>query len=586
MLIPGAPFLLLDDARPGGAQTLYRDPHSIVVAHRVDDVRAALAQLRDAIRSGLHAAGWLSYEAGFAFEPTLPAPPLSDSALPLLWFGLFATAERLDDAAFARLLPDAAGGWVGPPRPRLSRRAYQRAFERVQTLIAAGDIYQANLSFRADVPVAGHPLAIYARLRRSAQVGWGGVAYDGRNWLLSLSPELFFQTDGTTVAARPMKGTAPRGRDPAEDAALAAELAADPKQRAENLMIVDLIRNDLSRVAQPGSVATPRLFAVERYPTVHQMVSDVTARLSPGKDAFDLIEALFPCGSITGAPKVRAMEIIAEVEPDARDAYTGSIGTIGPDGSAAFNVAIRTLQLTEGATRAQLGLGSAVVADSQAESEWRECLAKGGFVTAASTPFDLFETMRFEPDEGVIRLEEHLARLARSAATFGFPFDRHEIRQRLHAATFHRTTPGRLRLMLAAQGAIAVEVGDLPATPPPPVPVGIVPLPVDAADFRLRHKTTDRAFYHDGRRASGCFEALFVRPDGWLTEGSFTNLFVPRDGLLVTPPLDRGLLPGILRAALIESGKAREGDLTVADLAGEFWIGNDLRGLMKARLVA
>ncbi|WP_420139081.1 aminodeoxychorismate synthase component I [Sphingomonas sp.] len=584
MLVPGTPFVLLDDARPGGAQTLYRNPSTILVAQRAGDVRPALAEIRAATRDGLHAAGWLSYEAGPAFEPTLPAPHASDTGLPLLWFGLFEQAETLDAAAFERLLPDAAGGWVGAPRPRVSRRAYQQAFDRVAALIAAGDIYQANLSFRADVPVAGHPLAIYARLRSSAQVGWGGIAYDGQNWLLSLSPEMFFQTDGAAVSARPMKGTAARGRDPAEDAALAAELAADPKQRAENLMIVDLIRNDLSRVAQPGSVATPRLFAVEQYPTVHQMVSDVTAQLQPGRDAVDLLEALFPCGSITGAPKVRAMEIIGEVEPDSRDAYTGSIGVFAPDGSAAFNVAIRTLGLRDGARRARMGLGSAVVADSTAESEWRECLAKGAFVTAASTSFDLFETMRFEPDEGVVRLEDHLARLARSAAALGFVFDRHDIRHRLHAATYRRTTPARLRLMLSAGGAIAVEVGDLPATPTAPVEAAVIPLPVDPADFRLRHKTTDRGFYTAARQASGCFEALLVRPDGWLTEGSFTNIFVPRDGVLVTPPLDRGLLPGILRGCLIEEGRAREGDLTVADLSGDFFIGNDLRGLMKARL--
>ncbi|WP_162875556.1 aminodeoxychorismate synthase component I [Sphingomonas crusticola] len=585
MSLPATPFVLLDDARPGGPHTLYRNPLAIVTTHALDEVRPALAELREAVRRGMHVAGWLAYEAGHALEAKL-AQQTRGGRIPLLWFGVFEQAERLDPDELAALLPDAAGAWAGAPRPNISRRAYEEAFDRVHAWIAAGDIYQANLSFRADVPIQGHPLALYAGLRQTAQVGWGGVVYDGRNWLLSLSPELFFRTDGRRVEARPMKGTAPRGRDEAEDKALLAALAADPKQRAENLMIVDLIRNDLSRVARPGSVVTPALFAVEHYPTVHQMVSEIEAELAPGRDAIDLIEALFPCGSVTGAPKVRAMEIIGEVEADAREAYTGAIGAIGPDGAAAFNVVIRTLALEGGASHARMGLGSAVVADSTADGEWRECLAKGAFVTAGAARFDLFETMRFEADEGIIRLEEHLARLARSAAAFGFVFDRHDIRHQLQVATFPLTAPARLRLMLGRSGAMAVEVRDLPPPPAEPVAVQVATLPVDPADFRLRHKTTDRAFYADARAKAGTFEMLFVRPDGLLTEGSFTNLFVPRDGKLVTPPLHLGLLPGILRAALIAQGDAVEANLTVADLQGEFFIGNDLRGLMKARLAA
>jgi para-aminobenzoate synthetase/4-amino-4-deoxychorismate lyase len=584
MIEPGLPFVLLDDARPGGACTLYRDPEMILTAYAPDEVRTCLAQLRAAIGRGRHVAGWLAYEAGYALEPKLARLALPDTTLPLMWFGVFERAEALDATAREALLHDPAGAWIGAPRPAISRDDYDRAHERVQALIAAGDIYQANLSFRAEVPVEGHPLAVYARLRANALAGWGGIIHDGRNWLLSLSPELFFRTDGSTVVARPMKGTAPRGYDAAEDAALAAALAADPKQRAENLMIVDLIRNDLSRVAMPGSVVTPALFAVEHYPTVHQMVSSVEARLTPGRDAIDLLEALFPCGSVTGAPKVRAMEVIAEVETDARGPYTGTIGAIAPNGGAAFNVAIRTLVLEEGKHAGRIGLGSAVVADSTADGEWRECLAKGAFLTMDQPVFDLFETMLFEPEEGIVRLEEHIARLGASARHFDFAFDRHEIRNELHAATFRQTAPSRVRLMVGRSGAIAIEVRALPATPPQPIPVRVVPLPVDTADFRLRHKTTDRAFYADAREDAGMFEVVFVRPDGLLTEGSFTSLFVPHDGKLVTPPLELGLLPGIRRALLIEQGKAVEGRLTADDLAGEFFLANDLRGLMKARL--
>jgi para-aminobenzoate synthetase/4-amino-4-deoxychorismate lyase len=586
MLPTDAPFVLLDDAREGGTQTLYRNPVEIVSARTSAEIAPALARLRAATAAGRHAAGWMSYEAGHALDPKLA--PLAVPAGPddpwLLWFGLFAEAETLAPGALEDMLPDPAGAWAGKPRPLISRDDYDIALDRTKALIAAGDIYQANLSFRATVPVTGAPLALYARMRAQSGAGWGGIIHDGRHWLLSLSPELFFRIDGSRIAARPMKGTAPRGRTPAEDDAFAARLAADPKERAENLMIVDLLRNDISRIARAGSVVVPELFAIERYPTIQQMVSEVEADLAPGRDAIDVIEALFPCGSITGAPKIRAMEIIEAVEAGARGPYTGAIGHLAPDGSAAFNVAIRTLVLPEGGNAALIGLGSAVVADSTADGEWHECLAKGAFVTTGQRAFDLIETMRFDPDEGIVALDRHMARLGNSARSLGFRFDHHAVRNELHTATFRLIHAGRIRLLLSPSGAVAVEVRALSPASDETATVDIVPLPVEPSDFRLAHKTTDRAFYDDARRASGRFEVIFVRPDGLLTEGSFTNLFVPRDGRLVTPPLTRGLLPGILRGALLESGEAVEGDLAVADLAGGFFVGNALRGLIGAQL--
>jgi len=340
------------------------------------------------------------------------------------------------------------------------------------------------------------------------------------------------------------------------------------------------MRNDLSRVAVAGSVAVPALFAVETYPTVLQMTSTVTAALAPGKDAIDVIEALFPCGSITGTPKQRAMEVIAEVEDTPRGLYTGAIGRIDAGGDATFNVAIRTL--TIGNDRASLGLGSGIVADSRADEEWAECLAKGAFVTAGQRRFDLIETMAFDPEAGIARLERHLARMKASAECLGFSFDRHDARNELQAATFRLRAPRRIRLVLAASGALAIEVAPLPESPAGPVAVHIVPRPVGPRDFRLRHKTSDRAFHDAARRAAGTDEVIFTDEDGYLTEGSFTSLFVERDGVLVTPPLSRGLLPGVLRAELIETGLAVEAELTAADLAGGFLIGNAVRGLLPA----
>jgi para-aminobenzoate synthetase/4-amino-4-deoxychorismate lyase len=531
---------------------------------------------------GLDAAGWLTYEAGAALEPAAPAREMDG---PLLWFGLFRGHQRLGADAVPALLPDPAGAWAGRPRPLLDRAAYDAALARVLGYIEAGDIYQANLTFRAEAPVAGHPTALYALLRARAAAGHGALVATGEQWLLSLSPELFFTLEDGTLTARPMKGTTRRDADPAIDAALARDLAEDPKQRSENLMIVDLMRNDLGRVAQPGSVAVPQLFHVETYPTVHQMTSTITARLDQGLGAVDALAALFPCGSVTGAPKIRAMQVIAEVEPSARRVYTGSIGRIDADGGAEFNVAIRTLAI-DSAGRASLGLGSGVVADSYADSEWAECRAKAAFVTKDEPGFDLIETMRFDPEDGILLLERHLERIRDSAEAFGFPFDRHVVRNELQAATFRLRDAAKVRLLLGPSGAVAIGISPPPAPPPAPVKVRIVPHSVPREDFRLAHKTTRRALYDEPRRAAGTWEVVFTDAEGYLTEGSFTALFVERDGVLVTPPLSRGLLPGVLRAELLATGRAVEGDLRPEDLAGGFLLGNALRGLVAAVTVA
>ncbi len=580
------PFVLLDDARPDGAAArLFRQPVDIVEARTQKAVPGALARLERARQDGLEAAGFLAYEAGFALEEKLAplrADPGEDDP-PLLWFGLFEAMERIAADAVPGLLPDPAGATAGPPRPEVARTAYGRAFQQAQALIAAGDIYQVNLTFPCAVPVAGHPLALYGALRRGSRAGYGGIAWTGTHWLLSFSPELFFHLDGGAITARPMKGTAPRGADPAEDAARRKALAEDPKQRAENLMICDLLRNDLSRIAEDGSVAVPSLFHVESYPTVHQMTSTVTARLAPGKSAIDLLGAIYPCGSITGAPKIRAMEIIHDLESGPRGPYTGSIGWFGPEGEAALNVAIRTLVLKDGASEARLGLGSGIVADSDEEEEWRECLAKGAFVTEGRQLFDLIETMRFDPVEGIWQLERHLERIKASAAALGFSFDRHAARNELQAATFRLDGPSKIRLLASRQGALAVETRDLADPPAEPVSVAIAPRQADASDFRLRHKTTARGPYEEARK-EGAFETLLETADGHISEGCFTNVFVERDGVLATPPLERGLLPGILRETLIEEGRAVEADIARADLEGEFFIGNAVRGLIRARL--
>ena len=598
-----APLVLLDDARSEGSAPalLYENAREVFVANRAEDVTGVLAAA-DAARQehGLPLAGYIAYEAGLALETRLAglAAARNGAGGPLVWLGLFESECAIPAREVPAWLEQHGQGQaaLGPLEPAISQGAYAAAFARLQEAIQAGDIYQANLTFPLAGSYRGDPLALYKALRPAAQAGYGGVIFDGSHWLLSLSPELFVSLKDGTIRAKPMKGTRPRGRDTAEDRALARELAESEKDRAENLMIVDLMRNDLSRVAKPGSVSVEHPFAVESYPTVHQMVTTVEAQLEDGSSIIDLLRAIFPCGSITGAPKIRAMELIHEVERDARGPYCGAIGRIGPDGTAAFNVAIRTLRLTpieNNQGNAVLGVGSAIVADSDAETEWQESILKAGFARASSQGetapgFDLIESMRFEPDAGIALLELHLERMKASAQALGFEFDRHAARNQIQALCFDLEAHSKIRLLLSRSGAIALEAQSLSGREEP-LACAVLPLPVDPGDFRLRHKTSDRAFYDEALQvagAAGAREALLMRQDGLVTESCTANIFLERaDGVLVTPPEALGLLPGVLRRSLLDSGKAVEGEVTLRDLADGFLLGNSVRGLMEARLL-
>ena len=595
------PFILLDDARVEGAAParLYTAADEIIIARHGDEVAAALGRIGSAPG---HWAGLIAYEAGLALEPRLAPrlPARTGAAGPLVWFARFTQMREMTAAEADAWLDEAiaGAGRLGPLDPQVSPGGYGTGFDRLQAAIAAGDIYQANYTFELGGSWAGDPLAIYRALRADARSGYGAVIWDGAHWHLSVSPELFFTLEGGRAEVRPMKGTAPRGRTPEEDAAHKAALAASVKDLAENLMIVDLMRNDLARVAEPGSVRVEAPFAVETYPTVHQMVTTVHARLKPGANARDLVRAIFPCGSITGAPKIRAMELIDEIERDARGAYCGAIGRIDVPqdqqaGDAAFNVAIRTVRLLPdypgaGRGRATMGVGSAVVADSAALAEWRECLVKGDVLRLGASSADLIETMAFDPAHGIALLELHLERMKASAAELGFAFDRHALRNAIHVLCFDLDAPSRVRLLVSKSGAHALDASPMPPALPEPAICAVLPLPVAQGDWRLRHKTSDRHFYEDALRAAkaaGAQEALLLHDDGRLTEGSFTNIFVSRGDRLVTPPAALGLLPGVLRRSLLDSGRAVEGDVTMQDLEPGFFVGNALRGLLPAKLL-
>lgn len=593
-MLPDSPFFLFDDARgpSAGPSLLFTDMVERIAIDDPAQLDTALTRLRAGLAQGLHAAGWLAFEAGYALEPRLAAQYRPTPAgEPLLWFGLFRDRRTLSPLEVEGLcrasLSTPPRCTLGPAIPALDAPAHAATLAHVLRYIEAGDVYQINLTFPATVAVTGDPLALYDRLRRSQRGGHGVLASTGEHWLLSVSPELFFRLDADGhLTAQPMKGTAARSSH--DDDAAGKALAADPKNRAENLMIVDLLRNDLSRVSVPGSVQVPRLFDVCALPTLWQMTSTVTAQIAHGLDALDVLHSLFPCGSITGAPKIRAMEIIREQEPDPRGLYTGSIGWMSPDGSSSFNVAIRTLVWQPGQT-ARLGLGSGVVADSVAADEWQECLAKARFLAADLPPFDLFETLGWTPDTGFARLDAHIARLCDSARWFGFAAQPESWRAMLAEAAELWSTPMRVRLLVSRFGAACIHAQLL--TPlPETLEVVLAPEPLAQPAQWLAHKTSNRAFYDDVRtalaQATGCHEVLFVNPQGLLTEGSFTSLFVARDGVLLTPPLADGVLPGILRAALLAEGRAIEAPLTPADLAGrDIWLGNSVRGLMRARLL-
>lgn len=577
------PYVLLDDnSSPEGAGYLFTDPVDRLVCHDPETVPQTLAAIDAARNRGLYAAGFLAYELGYALEPKLgPLMPVARNT-PLIWMGLF---EHRRDVDVTALIEEEAGTYrLEELRPELERAAYSADIAAIKDAIASGDVYQINHTFKFRFDFSGDPLALYGELRRKQRAAFGAVVADADFHILSLSPELFVEARDGTARGRPMKGTAPRGPTPEADASRQQWLRNDEKSRAEHLMIVDLVRNDLGRLATTGSVRVPDLFRIETYPTLHQMVSDVTADLRPGVGFGDLARALFPCGSITGAPKIRAMEIIRDLEPEARGVYTGAVGMVAPDGALRFNVAIRTLRLDQ-AGKGELGVGGGIVFDSDAEAEYGECLLKARFLTDPCEPFQLIETLLLEAG-GYALLDHHLERLATSATFFGFPCDSGRVRRDLEALADDLGDGSfKVRLLLDERGKVSLN--SAPLTPPASgarLTYTFSGKPVDRDSPFTFHKTTRRRLLDDARERAESDEVLFVNDRGEVTEGSYTNVFIERDGRLLTPPVDCGLLAGTLRRQLLEEGRAVEALLTPADLesADAVYLGNSVRGLVPA----
>jgi para-aminobenzoate synthetase/4-amino-4-deoxychorismate lyase len=469
--------------------------------------------------------------------------------------------------------------------PEMTPREHAVAVERIRDALARGDAYQVNLTMRVAARFRGDPLALHDQLREAQGGGYTACLVLGDRAVVSASPELFFDLDGDVVTTRPMKGTAPRGRHAEEDERLAAALATSEKDRAENAMIVDLLRNDLGRIAVPGSVHVPRAYELERWRTVHQLTSTVEARRRPDASLPDVIAALFPCGSITGAPKIAATRMIASLERSARGVYCGAIGLVRPGGAATFNVAIRTVTLDLARGSARLGTGGGITWYSSARAEWEEALAKLAFLTEDPRPFRLVETLRLEGGEYPL-LERHLARLRRSADLLGFALDSAAAREVL-AHPVPEGCSARIRLLLARDGALTRESAALPASPSAPLPVARARAPVARRDRFLFHKTTRREVY-DARRAErpDMFDVILANEEGELTELTIGNLVAELDGERFTPPVDCGLLPGVMREELLARGDIRERVLRDSDLvrATRLFLVNAVRGLVPIAL--
>ncbi|MCG8561598.1 MAG: aminodeoxychorismate synthase component I [Hyphomicrobiales bacterium] len=585
--------VLLDNSLDAnGRALLFEAPSGLITAETAAEVPGALSRIEAALAEGHHLAGYLAYELGYVLEPCLAHLLPTERARPLLWFGIFCAPRELAQSEVEPYLLSGSGGGYSIDNLSLSmdRAAYCARFDAVKRYIAAGDIYQLNLTLKCAFDFAGDPLALYADLRRKQPVAHGALIRTPDLSILSASPELFLEIEDGQALSRPMKGTADRGLTLEQDQGVRDWLCSDAKSRAENLMIVDLMRNDLGRVAETGSVRVTDLYTVETYETLHQMTSGVAAKLRADVGLEMLLRSVFSPGSVTGAPKVRAMEIIRELEVAPRGVYTGAIGMLAPDGSAHFNVAIRTLTL-DAAGRGEIGIGSGVVHDSQAQAEYDECLLKMRFLTEPVRSFELIETLRLEPDGSYFLLEQHLERLERSAAYFRFPFDREAVVHALEAEAAAAASEGhmRVRLLLHRDGRLTIT--SVPIAPPEaagPMRYVFSDTPVDSTDRFFFHKTTLRDLY-DGEHARlseryGCDEVLFVNERGELAEGSRTNIFLEIGGRLLTPALSSGVLAGTLRAQMLASGQAEEAVLTPDDLAraDRVFLGNSVRGLLPA----
>ena len=566
------------------------DPVAIVQTSYASDVKACLSAIEDRVRGErLFAAGFVSYEAAAAFG--LPVAASSPGDLPLVCFGLFRRGGVATLATLPEGRPHRTGAWI----PSIDRAEYDAAVRQIKERIAAGDTYQINFTFRLNARFDGDPRSLLGQLAAAQAGEWGAWVETGAHAICSASPELFFTLAGGRIVCRPMKGTAPRGLYTADDEKQALLLQTSEKNRAENVMVVDMVRNDLGRIARYGTVKVVSLYDVERFPAHWQMTSEVNADLTEASSTLaGVFEALFPSGSVTGAPKHSSMNIIRALETAPRGIYTGAIGYLTPEGDAHFNVAIRTVTVDKRRGVAEFGVGSGIVWDSTERDEYAECLLKAAILTeqgsrappAGVADFELLETMKWTPTGGFALLDRHLARLADSAGYFGFSLSRDNIAEALAAATRGRTVPARVRLRVSRGGEVACDVSDLvPA--PGIVRVAVAAAPVDRRNVFLYHKTTRRDVYEAAQASRPEAGAVILWNEAReITEATTHNVVAEIGGRRITPPIECGLLAGTMRAELLDAGEIAAGRITVEDLrsATGVWLINSVSGWTRAAL--
>ncbi|MEM8531727.1 MAG: aminodeoxychorismate synthase component I [Chloroflexota bacterium] len=550
----------------------FTNPVQVIAATEIEEVQSVLRLVQRAVDKGFYAAGFVSYEAAPAFDSAFVVR--TGNQLPLAWFGLFEAPTPL-------LQPTNDAFHLSNWTPDVRESEFADRIAAIRSAIERGDTYQVNYTLRLHAQFEGDDWALYQHLYRAQQAHYCAYLNLGRYRILSVSPELFFRWDGAQLMTRPMKGTMPRGRWLEEDKVYAAQLAASEKDRAENLMIVDLLRNDIGRVAAIGSVQVPELFTVERYPTVWQMTSTITAETHPDTTLNDIMTALFPCGSITGAPKISTMQYIAELENSPRDVYCGAIGYMAPGNQAVFNVAIRTVLLDTQTNQAVYGVGSGITWDSTATGEYAEVQTKAALLTEPQPMFELLETLLLDHGNYTL-LDRHLQRLSDSAEYFGIPLTPDTVRKSLvEYAQKYQNEMRRVRLLMARDGTPRLESTPYQPLPDTPQPVALAHTLVSSKDRFLYHKTTHRVAYEIHRSAhTDVFDVLLWNEAGELTEFTIGNVVLELDDCRWTPPQHCGLLAGVMRGELLAQGVIYERVLTQADLAQakRIWLINSVRG--------
>lgn len=541
----------------------FHNPRRIISAHRVEEVIPALNAIEKTVnKDGLYAAGFIAYEASPAFDPSLVVN--RNGSFPLIWFGIYNQPGQLRFPAARKCCPDQLLTW----RASLTQNAYHDAINKIKKNIEEGDTYQVNFTYRLTSPFIGDPWEYFIELVKAQNTRYGAFVNTEEWSICSASPELFFHLDGNKLSSRPMKGTASRGLTLRDDIKQAQWLHHSEKNRAENVMIVDMVRNDMGRIACTGSVQVSSLYDIEKYPTVWQMTSTVTAETKAGLS--EILKALFPPASITGAPKSRTMQIIAELETSPRRIYTGSIGFIGPDRKAQFNVAIRTVLVDKIKGQAEYGVGGGIVWDSTETIEFEECQTKAKILTERSPDFSLLETILWTPENGYYLLQQHLARLKDSAIYFSFSADIDSIRDKLFSlASAFPHTAHKVRLLVAKNGHITCKPEVLRHSIAAHIQrVCLAQSPIDSSNLFLYHKTTNRRVYNQALAACpGYDDVILWNEKGEVTESCIANVVVEIDGELCTPPVQCGLLAGTFRAGLIKQNKVREKVISLKDFA-------------------